>query len=249
MFFWMNGPNFVKYASNSMIEPIDDYLTKDKVDVTPYPDGLLGLYKYENKRYALPKDYDTIGLWYNKKLFDDAGVKYPDQSWEWDDLVNAAKKLTDSSKGIYGIAASIKDSQASYFNTIIANGGYVISKDKKKAGFDDSKTKEGLQKYYDLIDKYKVSPTHAQMETTEANEMFESGKAAMVFQGSYMIPEFKENEYTRENADVAVLPKMEKRSGVIHGLGNVISANSDNKDAAWKLVAFFKLEKSSRNTS
>lgn len=89
-----------------------------------------------------------------------------------------------------------------------------------------------------MIDKYKVSPTHAQTETTDANAMFESGKVAMIFQASYMIPEFKENEYTKENADVAVLPKMKKRSNVIHGLGNVIAANSKNKEAAWKFVKY-----------
>ncbi|MBT2215981.1 sugar ABC transporter substrate-binding protein [Virgibacillus dakarensis] len=241
--FWMNGPNFVKYAANEMIEPIDENIASDDVDLAPYPEGLLGLYQYDNKTYALPKDYDTIGLWYNKTLFDEAGIAYPDETWEWNDLVDAAKKLTDSSKGIYGIAASIADEQASYFNTIFASGGYIISEDKTEAGFDDPNTIEGLQLYYDLIDKYEVSPTHAQMETTDANAMFESGKVAMLFQASYMIPEFKTNDYTRENADVAVLPKIKKRSNVIHGLGNVIAANSKNKEAAWEFVKFLSSEK------
>ncbi|WP_077328662.1 ABC transporter substrate-binding protein [Virgibacillus siamensis] len=244
--FWMNGPNFVKYAANNMIEPIGEYIKNDNLDLSPYPKGLLGLYQFNNKTYALPKDYDTIGLWYNKKLFDKAGVDYPDKSWTWDDLIKAGKKLTNSSKGIYGIAASIADPQASYFNVILSNGGYIISEDKTKAGFDKSNTIEGLQKYYDLIDKYKISPTHAQMETTEANAMFESGKVAMLFQASYMIPEFKNNEYTLKNADVAVLPKMQKRSNVIHGLGNVIAANSKNKDAAWKFVKFLSSKKAAK---
>jgi multiple sugar transport system substrate-binding protein len=241
--FWMNGPNFVKYASNEMIEPIDDYISDENLDLSPYPKGLLGLYQYSEKTFALPKDYDTIGLWYNKKLFDEAGVAYPDNSWEWEDLVAAAKKLTDPSKGVYGIGASIADSQASYFNTILLNDGYIISDDKKESGFDDPNTIEGIQLYHDLIYKHEVSPTHAQMETTDANAMFVSGKAAMIFQASYMIPEFKSNEYTKENADVAVLPKMKKRSNVIHGLGNVIAANSEHKDAAWKFVKFLSSEK------
>lgn len=244
--FWMNGPNFVKYAANDMIEPIDKNISDDNLDLSPYPEGLLGLYQYEEKTYALPKDYDSIGLWYNKELFDGAGVSYPDESWNWDDLVDAAKKLTDKDNGVYGIAAFIQDSQATYFNTILANDGYIISKDKSEAGFDDPNTIEGIQKYHDLIHKYEVSPTHAQMETTEATSMFESGKVAMIFEASYMIPEFKSNEYTNENADVAVLPKMKKRSNVIHGLGNVIASNSKNKEAAWKLVEFLSSEKAAR---
>lgn len=241
--FWMNGPNFVKYASNEMLEPINNRIKDDELDLSPYPKGLLGLYQYEDKTYALPKDYDTVGLWYNKKLFDEAGIDYPNEAWKWDDLVEAAKALTNPDKDIYGIAAFIQDAQASYFNTILANGGYIISEDKTESGFDDPNTIDGIQKYYDLIHKHKVSPTHAQMETTDATSMFESGKVAMMFQASYMIPQFKANEYTNEHADVALLPEMQKRSNVIHGLGNVIAKNSENKDAAWKFVTFLSSEK------
>lgn len=241
--FWMNGPNFVKYASNNMIEPIDERIKEDSVDLDPYPEGLLGLYQYDGKSYALPKDYDTIGLWYNKALFDEAGLEYPNDTWTWDDLLEAAKALTDEEKGVHGIAAYIQDAQASYYNTILANDGFIISEDKKESGFDDPKTIEGLQLYHDLIHVHGVSPTHAQMETTTATSMFESGKVAMMFQASYMIPQFKSNEYTLENVDVTVLPIMNKRSNVIHGLGNVIASNSDNKDAAWKFVKFLSSEK------
>lgn len=241
--FWMNGPNFVKYASNNMIEPIDEMIKEDSVDLSPYPEGLLSLYEYDGKSYALPKDYDTIGLWYNKALFDEAGLEYPNDTWTWDDLLEAAKALTDEEKGVHGIAAYIQDAQASYYNTILANDGFIISEDKKESGFDDPKTIEGLQLYHDLIHVHGVSPTHAQMETTTATSMFESGKVAMMFQASYMIPQFKSNEYTVENADVTVLPIMNKRSNVIHGLGNVIASNTDNKDAAWKFVKFLSSEK------
>lgn len=241
--FWMNGPNFVKYASNNMIEPIDERIKEDSVDLDPYPEGLLGLYQYDGKSYALPKDYDTIGLWYNKALFDEADLEYPNDTWTWDDLLEAAKALTDEEKGVHGIAAYIQDAQASYYNTILANDGFIISEDKKESGFDDPKTIEGLQLYHDLIHVHGVSPTHAQMETTTATSMFESGKVAMMFQASYMIPQFKSNEYTLENVDVTVLPIMNKRSNVIHGLGNVIASNSDNKDAAWKFVKFLSSEK------
>lgn len=241
--FWMNGPNFVKYASNNMIEPIDERIKEDSVDLAPYPEGLLGLYQYDGKSYALPKDYDTIGLWYNKALFDEADLEYPNDTWTWDDLLEAAKALTDEEKGVHGIAAYIQDAQASYYNTILANDGFIISEDKKESGFDDPKTIEGLQLYHDLIHVHGVSPTHAQMETTTATSMFESGKVAMMFQASYMIPQFKSNEYTLENADVTVLPIMNKRSNVIHGLGNVIASNSNNKEAAWKFVKFLSSEK------
>lgn len=69
--FWMNGPNFQLYASNGQLAPLDD------VDAADYPQGLVDLYTYEDALYGAPKDFDTVALWYNKALFDAAGVEYP----------------------------------------------------------------------------------------------------------------------------------------------------------------------------
>ena len=83
--FWMNGPNFQLYASNGVLAPISDQIKKDGLDTSVYPKSLVDLYSLDGKEYGLPKDFDTIGLWYNKTLFDDAGVKYPDATWTWTD--------------------------------------------------------------------------------------------------------------------------------------------------------------------
>ena len=132
---WMNGPNIIKYASNGILMPIDDRIKADNIDLNNYPKTLVDLYTFEEKHYALPKDYDTIGLWYNKELFDAAGVKYPDETWDWNRVREAAKQLTDKSKGVWGIAAPMMD-QEGYYNTIYQNGGYVISDDKESSGYD-----------------------------------------------------------------------------------------------------------------
>ena len=130
--FWMNGPNFQLYASNGVLAPISDQIKKDGLDTSVYPKSLVDLYSLDGKEYGLPKDFDTIGLWYNKKLFDDAGVKYPDASWTWTDLQNAAAKLTDKGKGIYGIPASL-EGQQNFYNTILQAGGHVLADDNTKS--------------------------------------------------------------------------------------------------------------------
>src|SRR5205823_14916166 len=68
--FWMNGTNIIKYASNNILLQLDDKIQADKVDLNSYPAALVKLYTFSGKHYALPKDFDTVGLWYNKKLFD-----------------------------------------------------------------------------------------------------------------------------------------------------------------------------------
>jgi multiple sugar transport system substrate-binding protein len=234
--FWMNGPNIVKYASNDVLLPIDDQISADKVDLKNYPDALVALYTVNGKHYALPKDFDTIGLWYNKQLFDAAGVKYPDESWNWQTLRDAAKKLTNASKGVWGVAAPLRD-QTGFYNTIPQNGGYVISDDKKSSGLDKPEALGGIQFWTDLI-KDKSSPTLAQMTDTTPESMFESGKIAMLYGGSWTATEFAQNEYTKNKVDVAVLPQGKERATVIHGLGNVISANTKYPKEAWEFVKF-----------
>ena len=232
----MNGPNIAKYASNGVIMPLDQQISSDKVNFNNYPSSLVDLYTYNGKHYALPKDFDTVGLWYNKTLFDAAGVKYPDDTWTWSTLEQVAKKLTNPAKGIWGIAAAL-DNQENYYNTIYQNGGYVISSDKKTSGYNNPATIGGLKFWVDLIQNG-WSPTLAQMTDTQPLNLFESGKVAMFYGGSWDAIEFGQNEYTKDKVDVTVMPEGLKRATVIHGLGNVINANTQHATEAWQFVQF-----------
>lgn len=235
--FWMNGPNFQLYASNGVIRPLDDDIAKDKVPLSAYPKQLVDLYTYQGKHYGLPKDMDTVGVWYNKALFDAAKVPYPKAGWTWSDFQQAAAKLTDSSKGQYGTDAELTSFQEYQYNTIAQAGGHVISADGKKSGYDDPKTIEGLRFWTDLIAK-KESPDLKTMTDTAPLQLFEAGKIAMYWGGSWDATEFGGNSYTRTHVDVAPLPKGVKQATVIHGVANVVSARTHHADQAWQFVKF-----------
>ncbi len=234
--FWINGPNFVKYASNGILLPLDERATADKVDPANYPEALVSLYSFDGKLYALPKDFDTIGLWYNKELFDAAGVAYPDANWTWDNVREAAQKLTKADQGVWGIAAQMVN-QEGFYNTIYQNGGYVIAPDKTTSGYDNPATIEGLKFWTDMIEQG-VSPTHAQMTETKPLDLFQSGKVAMLYGGSWRAVQFAKNEYAKDRVDVAPLPKGKQQAVIIHGLGNVINANTPHPDEAWQFLKF-----------
>jgi multiple sugar transport system substrate-binding protein len=217
---------------------ITDKIKNSKdVDLNNFPKGLVELYTQDGKNYAVPKDYDTIGLWYNKTLFDQAKVAYPDNTWDWNKLVEAAQKLTDPSKGIYGFLAGYDDQQG-FWNSIYQNGGYVISPDKKKSGYDQPATKEAIQWWVDLSQKYKVSPTVQQFADTSGAQYFESGKAAMGCFGSWMVSEFKSNDYVKQNCDVAVIPHGKQKASIYNGLGNVAAAKTKHIEEVWKFLEF-----------
>lgn len=232
--FWMNGPNSYKYISNEILMPITEPL---KDDIANFPESLVASYVWEDNVYAVPFEFATVGLWYNKKLFDEANIPYPDASWDWDKLKEATKKLTDPAKGVWGIAAD-DSGFANYYNTIVQNGGYVISDDKKTSGYDKPETIEGLKLWTDMI-KDGVSPTKAQMTETSAQVMFESGKVAMAYLGTWVVGGFGENKYVRQNAAVAPLPKGKTdASGIIHGAATAINAKTKHPEEALAFLKF-----------
>lgn len=117
--FWMNGPNFYQYTSSNLIKNLEPFISEDsefKKDV--YFPAVVDLYSVEDELYAAPYFTDSVGLYYNKKLFDDAGVSYPDDSWTWEDIEAAGKKLTNPEQGVYGYAAHTVVNQQGYYNLI-----------------------------------------------------------------------------------------------------------------------------------
>ncbi|WP_214409741.1 ABC transporter substrate-binding protein [Sphaerisporangium fuscum] len=241
--FWMNGPRIGLYASQGALMPISDRIAKDKLDMSKFPQSLNELYTLEGKQYGIPKDFDTVALFYNKDLFDKAGVKYPTADWTWDDLRAAAAKLTDSAKGVYGIGAPAWN-QTQYYDTMYQAGGYVISPDKKKSGFGDPASIQGLQFWKDFLDK-KQSPTVQQMTDTDPTVMFQNGKLAMFYDGSYDSSFYYRTQGL--NWDVAPMPKGPKgNQSIIHGLANVIYAKTKHPDQAWEFVKFLASEEANR---
>lgn len=112
--FWMNGPNFRLYASNGQLLPLTGL---PGVNWSNYPSTLDGAYSYQGVHYGVPKDLDTIALWYNKSLFNAAHVAYPTANWTWADFDAAAAKLTNGAKGIYAVAPAL-DGQEDFYDTI-----------------------------------------------------------------------------------------------------------------------------------
>ncbi len=278
--FWMHTNEFLKYASNDMLMDVTDLegtdgykdypeslvqlaTYKDKVYGVPkdfdtvalvynkelfdqagiaYPDEtwdwdkLVEVSKtYKDKVYGVPKDFDTVALVYNKELFDQAGIAYPDETWDWDKLVEVSKQLTDKEKGIYGFSAALEDQQG-YLPPIAQAGGYVLK--DGKSGYTDTNTIKGLQFYVDLANKHGVSPTLAQLADTHTDSLFQSGKVAMSFLGSWRMSSYASNEDIKDKFDVAVLPKGDKQASVINGLSFAGNANSKHPEETKLFLEF-----------
>lgn len=235
--FWMNTVNLLNFVDAGMVLALDDTISQNKIDMTAFPTSLVEMYKVNGKQYAIPKDFDTTAVWYNKEIFDAAKEPYPKAGWTWDDMVAVAQRLTNKASGVYGIAAPL-DYQSTYYNTVPAAGGYIINKEGTAVGFDQQATKDGIQCWIDLIQKG-VSPDLATLTDTTADTLFESGKLAMVWAGSYMTNEYTTTEGLGAKIDCVELPTFKGKEGnVINGLGYSVYAKSKNAQEAQKFLTW-----------
>ena len=247
--FWMHSNESQRYMSNDMLLDLTDKIAdSDLIDPANYPEDIWGLYTYDEKYYAVPKDVDTIALWYNKAMFDEAGLAYPTADWTWDDVTEAAKKLTKEDGSQYGLAVRNDNNQAGYYNLVYDNGGHIINEDKTKSGWDDPKTIEAMEVLESWIKDGVMPPIETMSENGE-DVLFQSGKVAMVPQGSWMVATYRDNEYKAKNCDVVELPKSAttgRRASVYNGLGWAASANGKNTENAWKLIEYLGSEKAQK---
>jgi multiple sugar transport system substrate-binding protein len=234
--FWMHGRQFLLYASAGLLQPIDDVIESQKLDLADYPKQLLDLYTYEGKRYAIPRNNNVIGLWYNKALFDAARVPYPDETWTWAKLSSAAAELTDSRRGQFGFAATLSN-QTGYWNAIYQNNGAVISDDMTSSGYDRPETIEALQWWTGFI-RDESSPSYQQMVETDPFALFQSGKLAMIFDGDWQAATVLKDKAFAAHVDVSALPQGKRKASILHGSGNVVASNTKHLAAAKALVGY-----------
>ncbi len=195
---------------------------------------------------AVPLYGLAYGLFYNKKLFADAGIDKPPATWA--ELVAVAKKITDPQSGRYGLAimgASYSENAHFAFMFGRQHGAKIF--EGKQARFDDPEMVAGIKQYIDLLSVHKVvNPSNAEyVNDTQILKEFTSGKAAMLMIQSYAQAPIQQNGMARDAYGVAPIPLPDplpaggKRvNSHVAGINIAVFEDSKNKDAALKFVQF-----------
>ena len=222
------------------IIPMQEMIDADGYDISQIEPNVAAYYTTEDgTMYSMPFNSSTPLLYYNKDMFDEAGIDYPDGSWTWDEFYDIAEKLTKEDGSQYGFAANPSNEQDTWMNIVYSMGGRVLT-DDNKSGFDDPNTIKAME----FVDKCvkNVMPPASTMSETGTDVLFGSGKVAMISQGSWMVSAFKDNDYIKEHCDVARLPKDAETGesvSIYNGLGWAASANTDMPDEAFQLIEWF----------
>ncbi len=213
------------------------------LDTSIYLPGVLEPGQWDGQQYLLPKDFSPLAVYYNKKLFDAAGLPYPADGWSWADFLETAKTLTktDDSGKVVQWGVQLPAAWTTGFEYwVAAAGGKLISEDGQQfvGVMDAPEVVEAVQFYADLYNLHKVAPLPADMNAFGGgNSEFDNGMAAMRIFGRWPQAGIKENP----NIDLGVvgMPVGRQRADVLFWGGFGISALSENKDAAWRFLRYY----------
>lgn len=247
--FWMHTNEILKYADNGMLADMTDlyaeedpnYYTEHFSDIS-----IANTLGSDGKMYGVPKDKDTVCLVYNKEMFDEANVAYPDENWTWDDLVSASQAIYDKT-GKYGYMA-YADEQLGYWNFVYQAGGYILNEDKTQAGFTNEATAKAMKFYIGLQDN-DFCPKQTYFAETAPGTAFFSEVGAMFFEGNWNLLASLDNYPEMVGKwDVAVLPKCpdpasgDGRATISNGLCYATSAKNKNMDVVKDFLRYLGSE-------
>jgi len=192
--------NLPNYAQSGYVSDISDvFASGSEMDPKNFPPAYIDLLKYNGKFYGAPMTFATLMMYYNKDLFTAAGLDPNKPPTDWATWIDDIKKLTDPSKGQYGLAIAEHDTVPNWPLFIWGNGGDII-RDGKSA-LADPKTVEALQTWGDLVTKNQISPFG--LSGADADKLFQTGKAAMEITGPWQVQGYID---TKLNFDVTPPP-------------------------------------------
>jgi multiple sugar transport system substrate-binding protein len=240
---YMQNKSLADYRDRGVLLNLSPYIEKDSYDLEDicklgFEEGGIK----EGAVYGIPVTGTAEVLIYNKDLFDKAGLKYPDQAWTWNDMLEAARKLTLDTNGDgridqYGVSI-IPGWWAADIAWIWANGGQVFSSDLSKCIVNNARAREAIQFMVDLTNKYKVTPKGIiGSEVSNVAELFMTSKLGMYLGLPYQaLSDF--STVRSLNWDIALMPLSNSGRRVVRYTGECWSVSSGSKHPreAWELV-------------
>ncbi|WP_454132216.1 ABC transporter substrate-binding protein [Microbacterium lacticum] len=199
------------------------------VDDSKYRTSVLDSYKVDGKQYGLPTSFSNVVLFYNKDLFDAAGVDYPTSDWTWADEQAAAEKLTNKDAGVWGDYQPV--SYYEYYKAVQQAGGTFLNDDNTASAFNSDAGKKAAD--WIAGKSGTVMPTAADGAGTADfdTNLFKEGKLAMWHTGIWMISLVGDLPF---GWDIAVEPGDVQKASATFSNAVVISKNSKHQEAAQK---------------
>jgi len=227
--FEMNMENFLAYMLRGQCLDLTDMgIAKDN-----YSTGTLSAVSSNGKLYAVPESFSTCLLFYNKALFDQAGVAYPTDDWTWADVQTAAEKIRALGDDTWGYYQPVTYNEL--YKSIAGNGGSLLNADYTAFTVNSPENVEVLDAMIARLrgDNH-VMPTSEELAGRGDWDLFESGKLGMAITGIWAFTDFTDK--CDFDWDVAVEPGFKDKATFFFANVNCISPSSDKQEAAAKFI-------------
>ncbi|MFB5265370.1 ABC transporter substrate-binding protein [Paenibacillus enshidis] len=243
--FFLGSAEYRSFQKRGVLLDLTDHFKAD-LSLDEFIPSSASIMQIDGKIYGVSSCTVSPVLYYNKQLFDKAGIAYPPsdpaKAWTWEQFRDTAKQLTikDGDKvtqyGAFGLEA--------FANTtaeILSNNGTIFNEDGTKMAINTPETKKVLQSVLDLRLVDGASPTAKTLESIgmKPAQMLQTGKVAMMVDGSWALQELASMDFP---VGVAALPKFER--AITQGQAHLHSAagNTKHPQEAWELVKFLSSE-------
>ena len=240
----LNGAFIRDLAEQTALTDLNPFIQQNKFPLDNYWETH-DILRVNGKMYALPLAGDVAALYYNRSAFDSAGIATPTANWKWDDLREAARKLTVRTGDVtkrYGVIWDIGgNGQSSYINFLLQNGVRVLNETHTRSLLGTEPAVEAIQYWTDIILRDGSAPRPNVL--SGVSQAFLDEKAAMAY---HLVPLpinlFQQARFDWDIAPMPIGPK--QRASEVNFLGFGMTAGSRQKDKAWELLSFLVGEES-----
>ncbi|HPE69876.1 MAG TPA: ABC transporter substrate-binding protein [Thermotogota bacterium] len=232
--FYVDVNWFDEVAGKNLLLGLDMYIRRDGYDVEDFYASLIDGFSYRDRVYGFPKDFSTLALFYNKEMFDKAGVAYPNHEDSWNDFRVKLEEL--KAAGIETPLVIVPDVNR-FLPLVYSFGGQFVDENLDSA-IDDPKTVKALDYYVSLVQDG-LAQEPASVGATWIGEAFGKGEVALAMSGPWSVGYLRDSfPQTWEKTAIAELPHGEKRSTMIYTVCYAINRGTPNKDAAWEVLKY-----------
>jgi multiple sugar transport system substrate-binding protein len=232
----MNYDNAYQFGALGALEDLGQWITKTNLDTSIYYQPTLDMFKVNGTQYSMPATFSDVVLFFNKNMFDAAGVEYPQRDWTWSDLKQAASKLTQDTNN---------DGKIDQWGYSFPWWPLTLEMYDAKFWNADAtactlNTPEGIKALQSIVDgRYteKFAPTSDALAEQGEWDMFMAGKLAMYPTGPWAVQPFNDG-ITSFTYDIAHMPAGDQQATHVYANAYSMSATSKNKEAAWEFISF-----------
>lgn len=202
------------YAEKNLLKDLTDTIADTGVKAEDYSETAWQAGTVDDKQYSIPLDIHPLILYYNKDMFEAAGLDPENPPTNREEFVEAAKKLTDKSKNQYGfVVPTLWPNQFIYPTVFFQNGGELMK--DGKPNYNSPEGVEALTFLRDLVTKEKVSPENVQQDGEVT--LFLQGKNAMQLNGPWMMEQW---DKAGINYGVAPVPQLGTKQQAVYANGH-----------------------------